>query len=240
MTRRLLLILLLAPLCAAPARAGILFNRKAKPTPNERVPQLLQILKTDGDENKRVSAAEELRQYDPTQFPEMIPALLDALMTDKKPSVRAEAAQTLGKLRPVSQQVGQALEYARDKDAAMRVRLQARSSLLDYRWHGYKPGKNDLPGANVKEPPLVDKPPQPPQHPQPPQQAVKPVEQPVKPVEPRVVVPPPDAKELQPTPVVPPQPNRPQRMPSGPSQPGASPETPPVKEDGPALPLPQE
>src|SRR5262249_4106641 len=147
----------------------------------------LQILKSDGDEKKRAAAAEELRQYDPAQFPEMVPALIEALFSDKKSGVRAEAAQTLGKLRPVSQQVGQALLMARDKDESMRVRLQARSSLLDYRWHGFKSdGKNALPGA-TKEPPLADNPPPQESRPMPvvptPPVTGKPPE---KPVEPRV------------------------------------------------------
>jgi hypothetical protein len=249
MTRRLLLVLTLAPLAAGPAHAGILFNRKpARPTPAERVPQLIQTLKTDGDEKKRAGAAEELRQYDPTQFPDMIPALIDALMNDKKPGVRAEAAQTLGKLRPVSQQVGQALLLARDKDESMRVRLQARSSLLDYRWHGFKQdGKPaDLPGA-TKEPPLADKPPTQELRPMPvvptPPVTVKPPE---KPVEPRVVAPPqppqPQPQEPRPMPAVTPQPMGPQRMPNGPAlpQPDAEPPhsepTRPV--EGPALPVP--
>ena len=82
----------------------------------------------------RFAAAEELRQFDPLAFPEMVPALLDALKNDTKPSVRSEAVQTLGRLRPVSQQIGQALEQARDKDPSMRVRLQARRELVSYRW----------------------------------------------------------------------------------------------------------
>jgi len=71
----------------------------------------------------------------------MVPVLIEALGNDPKPSVRAESADTLGKLRPISQEVGQALEQARDKDASMRVRMQARSSLLSYYWSSYKPAR---------------------------------------------------------------------------------------------------
>jgi hypothetical protein len=150
--------MMLLPLVAGPSSAGIIFGKKkSKPTPVERVPELLAQVKTDGDESKRAAAAQELRQYDPTQFPAIVPVLVDVLLTDKKPGVRAEAAQSLGKLRPISQQAGMALEQALNSDASMRVRLQARSSLLQYHWSGYRGGikKDDL-THQTKEPPLAD------------------------------------------------------------------------------------
>jgi hypothetical protein len=153
--RRLLLIPVLLALLSAQAHAGILFGRKTqKPSPNERVPELLMIVKTDGDEHKRVNAAEELRQYDPKQFPDIVPVLIDVLMHDPKPGVRGEAAQTLSKLRPISQQVGWALEQATSKDPSMRVRLQARSALLQYHWAGYH-GSKETPVIQTQEPPLA-------------------------------------------------------------------------------------
>jgi hypothetical protein len=158
MKRCLLPVLLVVPLLAASAQAGItsLWHKDARPLPAERVPQLLRTLRSDGDEGKRVAAADELRLYDPVAFPEIIPTLLDALHNDKKPSVRSEAAESLGRFRPVSQQVGQALELARDKDSSMRVRLQARRELLSYRWGGYRSGKpEDGPTPTTKEPPLA-------------------------------------------------------------------------------------
>src|SRR4029077_19657794 len=112
----------------------------------------------DGDEDKRCAAAEELRQYDAEKFPEIIPILVDVLLHDSKASVRAEAAQSLGKLRPINQQAGGALEEAVAHDAAMRVRLQARSSLLLYYMAGYRAGKKEeIPAVtgNNKEPPLT-------------------------------------------------------------------------------------
>jgi hypothetical protein len=164
MQHRLSLVVLSAVLIvvlpARPASAGIFFGKKTKTTPTERVPELLKDLKTDGDEHKRSSAAEELRQYDPQQFPEIIPALIDALLNDNKPGVRAEAAQTLGKLRPVNVAAGNALEQALARDGSMRVRLQARSSLLQYRWAGYTSGtKEQQPPTQSKEPPLAPEPP---------------------------------------------------------------------------------
>src|SRR3984957_3351309 len=105
MDRRYLLAVLPVVFCVvltgSPASAGIFFGKKAKPSPAEHVPELIKTLQADGDEHKRCAAAEELRQYDPMQFPEMVPALIEALLNDRKPAVRAESAQTLGKLRPV-------------------------------------------------------------------------------------------------------------------------------------------
>jgi hypothetical protein len=154
--RQLLLVALLLATVADPVAAGI-FGKKGKPTPAERVPELLSILKTDGDERKRASAAEELRQHDAKQFPNIVPTLIDVLMTDPKPGVRAEAAQTLSKLRPVSKEAGWALEQAIAKDASMRVRLQARSALLHYHLAGYHGGKDVVPPlpAQSSEPPLA-------------------------------------------------------------------------------------
>jgi hypothetical protein len=159
MERRHLLVilpaLLLTLLPGQPACAGVFFGKKVKQSPAERVPELIKTLKTDGDEHKRCSAAEELRQYDPMQFPEIVPALIDALLNDKKPAVRSESAQSLGKLRPVTSAAGAALEQSLAKDNSMRVRLQARSSLLQYRWAGYTPKGKDEPAAESKEPPLA-------------------------------------------------------------------------------------
>jgi hypothetical protein len=164
MFRRLLPVLLVVPLLSTSVQAGLssLWHRDPRPNPNERVPQLLRTLGSDGDESKRAAAAEELRQYDPTAFPEMIPVLLEVLQKDSKPSVRVEAVQTLARLRPVSQQIGQALELVRDKDPSMRVRLQARKELLSYHWHGYHSGKPEeatVGKPSSKEPPLAPQPP---------------------------------------------------------------------------------
>src|SRR5947209_494624 len=156
--QRLLALVTTAVALATPLQAGIFFGKK-KPTPvdpNQRVPELLGLIKTSPDEHKRSQAAEELRVYDPQAYPDLVPVLVDVLTNDPKPSVRLEAVQTLGKLRPISQAVGQALEQAVAKDTSMRVRLQARSSLLQYHWSGYRTPKKDVnPPPQTKEPPLA-------------------------------------------------------------------------------------
>jgi hypothetical protein len=156
MKHRLTLALLLAPVLAAPVSAGIFFNKKAdKPNPAVVVPELIRTVQSDGDEDKRLAAAEQLREFDPAQFPDVVPVLIEVLLNDKKPAVRAEAALSLGKIRPVSDKVGVALEEALAKDSSMRVRLQARSVLLQYRWSGWKEPvvkKDETPTARPKGP----------------------------------------------------------------------------------------
>jgi hypothetical protein len=165
--RTLVVLAALAALTSA-APAGWIFNRKNnKPDPNERLAELLNTLKNDGDEGHRENAAEELRHFDAGLNPNIVPTLVEALTHDSKPGVRAEAAATLGRLRPVSQEAGQALEQAMAKDPSMRVRLQARSSLVHYYMGGYHGGKNpDAPpststegrqaGEHAQTPPMVN------------------------------------------------------------------------------------
>jgi hypothetical protein len=137
---RILLVPLVLVLLAPVSPAGI-FSRKTKPNPAERVPELLIQLKTSPDEAQRAAAAEELRQFDPKSFSDVIPALIDALARDTSPAVRSEAASSLGRMRPISQQAGYALEQAQNNDTAVRVRLAARQSLLQYHIVGYRAGK---------------------------------------------------------------------------------------------------
>jgi hypothetical protein len=137
---RSLLVPLVLAILAPTATAGI-FSRKPKPNPAERVPELLIQLKSGQDEGQRTAAAEELRQYDPKSFPDLIPGLIDALGRDTSPAVRSEAASSLGRLRPISQQAGYALEQAQTNDATVRVRLAARQALLQYHIVGYRGGK---------------------------------------------------------------------------------------------------
>jgi hypothetical protein len=151
---RSLVVVALLVVQAAPAPAGLFGKKKPKPSPSERVPELIAVVKDDGDENHRQDAAEELRHYDATAFPAIVPALIEALLMDKKAAVRAEAAQSLGKLRPISREAGQALEQALHNDPSMRVRLQSRSALMQYHWAGYRSGKDTPPlEPAAKDPP---------------------------------------------------------------------------------------
>lgn len=151
-----LLVLMALVALALPVRAGIFGKKEKKPNPADRVAELIVTVKTSQEEQKRSAAAEELREFDPATYPDIVPILIDVLRNDPKPSVRAEAAQSLGKLRPVIKEAGWALEQAVANDSSMKVRLQARSSLLMYHWAGYQsPKTNEPPLLQTKEPPLA-------------------------------------------------------------------------------------
>jgi len=240
-------ILTTAAVLAAPAQAGLIFGKKKAPVdPNQRVPELLDVVRTSPDEHKRAQAAEELRRYDPQAYPDMVPVLIGVLAGDAKPSVRAEAASTLGKLRPISPAVGQALEQALAKDGSMRVRLQVRSSLLQYHWSGYRTPKKDAVPPQTKEPPLAPPlpgergPATPPVTLAPPVTHPPPAAGPPAPaapapaVPPVVVTPPGDAKDPS-VPVIKmtPVPSGARPMPTGPAQPA-----PPAAKPKPAPPSP--
>lgn len=145
----------------APANAQ-LFNRKSKTPAAQRVPELIVQAKADPDERKRAAAAEELREYDTKMYPEIVQVLADVARTDTKTGVRYEAITSLAKIRPVSQLGGQTLEWAAVHDVALKVRWEAKSSLMSYRWAGYHSAKNDpkmgntAPGTVPGEPPLYD------------------------------------------------------------------------------------
>jgi hypothetical protein len=117
---------------------------------------LIQTLREDTEENNRLRAAEELRDYDPKVFPDILPALTEALANDPSFKVRAEAAESLGKINLVSPKAGYALEQALKFDSAKAVRDASRSALLQYRVRGYRSGKeNDTTATQTEEPPLA-------------------------------------------------------------------------------------
>jgi hypothetical protein len=159
--RHILLLPLVLAVTAPPTSAGF-FSRKPKSNPAERVPELLIQLKTGKDEGHRLAAAEELRQYDAKAYPEVVTSLIDALGRDTSAAVRAEAASSLGKLRPISQSAGYALEQAQNNDGAVRVRLAARQALLQYHLVGYRSGKSaDVPATTAPAEMTISTPPGP-------------------------------------------------------------------------------
>ncbi len=171
--RRLLVLslLLLAPSWTVPAHAQGFFRRVVRPTPaptpapalTQRVPELILIVKTDADERKRVSAAEELHNYDARTYTEIVPVLVDVAQNDAKASVRQEALNSLARIRPITPAAGQALERAAAQDDNWRIRLQAKSALMKYHVAGYTPSAKTEGGTaprmvTTAEPPLLDPP----------------------------------------------------------------------------------
>lgn len=161
--RRIVIVLVLLTAAADCADAGIFFNRRPRSsssntaTPANNVDVLIQTLRGDASERRRAEAAENLRYFDTTNYPQVLQALIQSATSDTSSSVRIEAIQTLSKLRPVNEQAGWALEQAMN-DSNLRVQWQARAALLQYRMSGYRQGSGVPPGerpVRTEEPPLA-------------------------------------------------------------------------------------
>lgn len=139
MTKYIPFALLVLVSTSLPVHAqGILNILKRRPEPAPKVPELIHQLQGSDQARSRSTAANDLRQYDAKQFPEVIRALIHSLEHDVNPSVRAEAAQALGRTHPITQAAGQALERAASKDSVWRVRMQAWSSLKGIQIQGWR------------------------------------------------------------------------------------------------------
>jgi hypothetical protein len=121
---------------AAPA-APPLFKSKAK-TDAARVRSLLEILKSDPDDKKRLTATAELGFADAREQPEVIFGLVAALKRDTSAKVRAGAADALGQLNLVSPVAGAALEAAATGDTVSEVRAASKQALWEYHLNGYR------------------------------------------------------------------------------------------------------
>jgi len=220
------LLVLAIPLgSAVPAPAGIFFHKKENTAkPDQHISELLGTVKADPDVHKRVAAAEERRQYDAKAHPEIPAILIDVLQHDDKAEVRAEAAATLGKLKPVGPEVGQALEQALASDKSSKVRWQARTALWHCRLSGYRSPKEEGPAVappTNQEPPLA-KPTSTP--------AAAPPTVSVKPISPT----PQPATRIAPMPTTW-SPAVPQPLPNGPARPPLVPTEPPALKSPPAV-----
>jgi len=151
-----ILVLSILLIAGAPSHAQLVFSKKPKANPSQRVPELILTVKTDADEKKRANAAEELRDYDSVTFAEIVPVLVDVLKNDKKQTVRLEALNSLTKIRPVTTLAGQAIEKASADDENWRVRWQAKAAMPKYHLAGYSSKKADPKGAGTGEPPIAD------------------------------------------------------------------------------------
>ncbi len=72
MRYRMLILLVLIPALTPSVHAGILFGRKKeKPDPKQRVPELVMILKTDKDSDKRSTRRRNCGPSIPLSFPRL-------------------------------------------------------------------------------------------------------------------------------------------------------------------------
>jgi hypothetical protein len=131
------------------------FKSKPKTDP-ARVSTLLETLKSDPDEKKRKSAADELGGADARIQPEVASGLSTALQKDASAAVRAEAARSLGQLDQVFPLAGVALEAAAAGDPSPIVRLAAKQTLWEYHLNGYRSPKGaDGLTTQTVEPPIA-------------------------------------------------------------------------------------
>ncbi|HET6576408.1 MAG TPA: HEAT repeat domain-containing protein [Fimbriiglobus sp.] len=146
---------------SAPAGDGILglglFKKRSKsPEPATQAKQLVATLQGDPDEKKRRQAAEQLRGLDPRKDGDIVPALIGTLQRDPSPAVRAEAAESIGKLRPIYQPAGIAMESALASDPDPKVRDAVKAALWQYHLNGYRTAPAGNPYATqTAEPPLA-------------------------------------------------------------------------------------
>ncbi len=156
---------LTAPALAGDGILGLgLFKKRQKAAePTSRGKQLVNTLQSDPDAKKRRQAAEDLRGLDPRNETDIVPALIGSLQQDPDPKVRAEAAESIGKLKPVYQPAGIAMETALATDPDPKVREAIKSALWQYHLSGYRTPPAGSPfAAQSAEPPLAAARPQPP------------------------------------------------------------------------------
>ena len=146
---------------ASPASADLgfgIFKKKPKAETPTRVKQLISTLHSDTDPQKRLAAAEEIRGIDPRTNPEIVPALIATLQKDPSPEVRSEAAESLGKMKPVDQPAGLALEGVLGSDPSSVVRDAAKDALWQYHLNGYRsPSADSQFPAQTAEPPFASR-----------------------------------------------------------------------------------
>lgn len=164
----------------APAQAQLFWNpfRRTSPTipPEQRVVQLLVVVKTDTDERKRLNAIDDLRDFDAKTHPEIVPILADVAQTDSRASIRDAAVTSLVRIRPISNTAGLAIESVASKDDNWRNRMNAQAALVRYRLAGYSSSAAHAETAKTpspktpqsQEPPLADRTPPPRPAPSPP------------------------------------------------------------------------
>lgn len=139
----------------ATSAAPPLFKSKAK-TDAARVRALLEVLKSDPDDKKRLNATAELAFADAREQPEVIPALAATLKRDTSAKVRAGAADALGQLNVVSPVAGAALEAAASGDTAPDVRAASKQALWEYHLNGYRSAQGlGWMAKETEEPPIA-------------------------------------------------------------------------------------
>jgi hypothetical protein len=121
-----------------------------------RINQLIPIIQSDPDENKRNAAVAELSRADPRLSAGVIQVVTEALLKDPSPTVRLTAVGVIGRYKTVFSLAGLALETAMESDASPVVRKAAKQALWEYHLIGYKSAREvDAFTRQTPEPPLA-------------------------------------------------------------------------------------
>jgi len=159
----LVLVVAISPCVEARAdlpRLGIFRKKKEEPPVKEkdktsRAKELLDTLKSDPDESRRLAAVQELSGYDPRVHLDLLPTLLQTLRQDPSEQVRAASVKLVGELRPVVQNAGVALEQSLGQDPSEVVRKAAQQALWQYHLNGYRTTGAYAQASQTAEPPLA-------------------------------------------------------------------------------------
>lgn len=162
-TLALAAIVAASPLFEAKAdlpRLGIFRKKKDEAPAGEKeqaakVKTLLDTLKNDLDEKKRLAAVEDLSGYDTRTHVDVLPGLLASLKADPSAAVRSAAAEAIGGLKPVVQTAGVALEQTNSSDPSDAVRKAAQAALWQYHLNGYRSAGAAPSQPQTAEPPLA-------------------------------------------------------------------------------------
>ena len=142
-------------------RLGIFRSKKKDDAPASekdkavKVKGLLEALRTEPDEKKRLAAIEEISGYDPRTHVDVLPALVASVKQDPSAGVRATAAEAIGELKPVNQTAGVALEQTSTNDPSESVRKAAQQALWQYHLNGYRSQGSNPSLPQTSEPPLA-------------------------------------------------------------------------------------
>lgn len=129
------------------------FNKKEKDEPISKTQQLLNTVRTEPDEKKRISAVEELQKTDEKNATDVIPVLVASLKQDPSPAVRGKVAESISKIKPIAASAGVALEASAQNDPNESVRKSASTALSAYQQNGYRLAATAL--AQTNEPPAA-------------------------------------------------------------------------------------
>jgi hypothetical protein len=131
------------------AREQATADDQGRETAKTKAAQLVETLRNDPDVAKRKAAAAELRDLDPRTNPEVVPGLTASLLRDPSPAVRIEAVEALGKMKPVTEPAGLAMEEAAKTDPDPKVQEALGKALWQYHLNGYRTPQSGQPLATM-------------------------------------------------------------------------------------------